>query len=581
MVEIKKKDTFLSWSMLIQVSEGQDPLGLNLRVSARLSSQLLYCITSITPRARYYSFLPWCVADFIEREKGKTGVKSLRDAIISRESMFALGCIAWHDGNSCDDGRLVGSDTLSPLYEMIRNKRINKEEIKYVEQPAFDAYNASIAGLEIYKLESDQEMGQGEEKIQLSFDNIELSELGTKVAESYRESIRKLPVIQNLLTWRTFQIKDISEWGKCGGLCELREGSPPDQKILIDLFFNKVNLKSISHEFRRHTLALLLKAADKMSIEKIALDEDSFNDAVYFNTLRKPSGMIKKILWPSSLEDIATRWRMFQFHFYLSFALESILVTVVNKALSCGIEGFALDELVKELGSRSIVRSVDQILQIGFDKSFLEMTPQEIIACSRIDIKNADRAGSMKLDNEIGIKHVFSERNLYNLIDENALYYTPEGIILSLILLTVVTLRYIKWENTAYGNWLLRAVDDPYKDITVPIILRELRGNVLDFWNTPWRVLAPMLINRFVIRQHVILALDKSWDGSRAFFHADQDIIRQRKPRYEKPTCHNTRFMSAVLILKDLNLLRSDSANEDILKVTSEGKAILENEFSQ
>ena len=59
----------LVWSEMIPAMKGQDPLGLNLRVSARLAAQLLHCITSITPRARYFAFFPRCVADFDRREK--------------------------------------------------------------------------------------------------------------------------------------------------------------------------------------------------------------------------------------------------------------------------------------------------------------------------------------------------------------------------------------------------------------------------------------------------------------------------------------------------------------------------------
>ena len=59
----------LAWSKMVPISQAQDPLGLSLRVSARLASELLHCITSITPRARYFSFLPWCVFDFGRREK--------------------------------------------------------------------------------------------------------------------------------------------------------------------------------------------------------------------------------------------------------------------------------------------------------------------------------------------------------------------------------------------------------------------------------------------------------------------------------------------------------------------------------
>src|SRR5262249_4918559 len=42
----------------------QDPLGLNFRGLAQLSGKLLHCITSITPRARFFSFNPWCVLNY-------------------------------------------------------------------------------------------------------------------------------------------------------------------------------------------------------------------------------------------------------------------------------------------------------------------------------------------------------------------------------------------------------------------------------------------------------------------------------------------------------------------------------------
>jgi hypothetical protein len=322
------------------------------------------------------------------------------------------------------DGRLVGSRTLSPFYERNRDKRVNKKDVKYVDQPAIDAYNASIAGLELFKIETDQTQGLDDEKVQLSFDDIELSDLGKKVAESYGKSIENLPIIKSLASRKTFHIGEISQWGRYGGLCELREGSPPDRKILTDLFLNNVKLKSKSHEFRRNTLALILKTAEKLAKEQVALNENSFNDAVYFDSIKRPDGTIKKIIWPSTLKDIATRWRMFHFHFYLSYALESILVNLVNKALSAGIEGFTFDEFITDLNSRSVIQSIGQILQIEFKKNFFEMTPREIFALSGIEIRSGNAVESNKIDRELGINQLFSERNLHDLISDKSLFRT-------------------------------------------------------------------------------------------------------------------------------------------------------------
>ena len=59
----------LHWTKELPKASENDPLGLELRVSARLSNELLYCITSITPRARYYAFFPWAMQDYNERER--------------------------------------------------------------------------------------------------------------------------------------------------------------------------------------------------------------------------------------------------------------------------------------------------------------------------------------------------------------------------------------------------------------------------------------------------------------------------------------------------------------------------------
>jgi hypothetical protein len=105
----------LHWSEKTANPSEQDPLGLNLRVGARLGAQLLYCITSITPRARYYSFPTWCVADYLDRAKGTALDGGLRMALLLRERALALGCVFDHGGQPCEGGGLIGSRELEPM----------------------------------------------------------------------------------------------------------------------------------------------------------------------------------------------------------------------------------------------------------------------------------------------------------------------------------------------------------------------------------------------------------------------------------------------------------------------------------
>jgi len=100
----------LRWNKKLPSASTQDPLGLNLRPSARLATQLLYCITSITPRARYYAFFPWAFQDYAENEKGKHGDRGITRGVLSREKALVLGAVLHHDRAACDGGALGGSD---------------------------------------------------------------------------------------------------------------------------------------------------------------------------------------------------------------------------------------------------------------------------------------------------------------------------------------------------------------------------------------------------------------------------------------------------------------------------------------
>ena len=565
----------------MQIAEGQDPLGLNLRVSARLGQQLLYCITSITYRARYYSFLPWCFQDYHRRGEVKHDVYSLREAIILREKIFALGCLAYHNGKPCEDGRLIGTNELKPFLNKYQNKAVPFSRAKYVKNVALGVYLASLRGLGLFKQPLINNSPDAEEQDILEFDELELSDLGNQLAKAFGGLINNLTVIKDLPRKKSFSKDLLSQLGMRGGLCEIRKGNPPDRKLLIDIFFNKTKLNSRSHEFRRRTLVMILTLIEKMKKAHISFNKDSFNDSIYYDQIEREDGSIQDVGHPSQLGDIVNRWKMFHFHYYLSFALESLFVSTVDKARAAGLQGFNILEAIRELGSKRVARYLGMILDCEINKSFLDMSPQELFRYAGFNIEKTDVLASRKIAEKIRINHPLSERSLSNILAEESLFFRPEGIAISLILLSVILLRYIKWEETPYGNWLGQAVDDPYKDITLPVVLHEIKSSFQDFWNTPWRVSAPRIINRFVVRLHEVLAFDKSWTGTKAFFHTDQDVIRWHNLNYDEPACGNPRLMNSVQILKDLSLIENDESHPEILCLKKDGKLLLEKELSE
>jgi hypothetical protein len=105
------------WIKQRPLSDVTDPLGMNLRVGARLGGQLLYCITSVTLRARYYSFLPWCMMRYREVQRGTPGDPGMEAAVFSREQALAIGCVAHHEGEACARGGVIGSRLVVRNYE--------------------------------------------------------------------------------------------------------------------------------------------------------------------------------------------------------------------------------------------------------------------------------------------------------------------------------------------------------------------------------------------------------------------------------------------------------------------------------
>jgi hypothetical protein len=250
-------------------------------------------------------------------------------------------------------------------------------------------------------------------------------------------------------------------------------------------------------------------------------------------------------------------------------------------ARSAGLEGTSLEALVKELGQKHVLKRIKDLFDSKITGNFLDLTPKELFALLDVNIERGDVSNSMSFDERLGLGHPLCEASLRNKTVEEEIFFKPESTAISLILLSSVLMRYQRWEYDKFGKWLAQAVEDPFKDVTVPVLLQDLRHRFNDFWKTPWRELAPHIISRFVVRQHEILAYDKSYDGSQSYFHTDQGVIRWHNRDYDRPTCHNPRFRSAVLILKDLSLLSKTEEDGDILQLTSEGKKVLEEELAR
>lgn len=322
------KPILLAWSALVESSAGVDPLGLALRVGAGLTSELLHCITSITPRARYFSFLPWCISDYRSREADQKGARGLRRAIQIREHALVLGCVLHHEGEACVGGALTGSEKAQEWFQEGIPARPDLSRRRFSKNPALAAYFGSLINLGLIR-PTEEQVEDSDEEHELTFDDLELSELGQRVADSYGRAVRNVSSAQRIATSDICASAELREWGKRGGLCEVRQAQAPDREALRELFFS-AGENSEAHLFRRQTLLLLMHFADEFAAHEFALDASALNDATYFGHLVDWSSddAPVPVTCPAALDDIALRWRFYHFHYFCWFALESLFAAV-------------------------------------------------------------------------------------------------------------------------------------------------------------------------------------------------------------------------------------------------------------
>jgi hypothetical protein len=574
----KPTQALLRWSEYVPASDVQDPLGLNLRGLARLGDRLLYCITSITPRARYFSFIPWCVFDYQGREEGKPHALGLRDAIVLREKALTLACVAHHEGDTCSGGALVG--TLEAKRWLSKgNTEADLKRLKLAKIPALNAYFTSLVNLGCFVTDEDTPKADEEsEETPFTFDDVELSPLGLELARRYDSVVGGLPVIRQLSGGsRRCSVEALAEFGKHGGLCELTKAAAADRTLLRDVFFAFADVKGDSHRVRRRSLLLIMELCRQFSAEQWVLSEPDFAGAVYFGELTSNEGHLKFEL-PSALLDVATRWRMFYFHHYVGVALEGLFSWLIAQLETFGLAGATLEELVARLDDLSVRKKLADLLQIDLDKPFGQMTPCDLFDRLGLPHGDFDANFGMAFDQAVRSMQPVAEDTLETLVRDIDYLQSSTGLALPMILMLTTLARYSRWERTSYGKWLANAASDPYLDLVPPVLASGLSRRFDRWWRRDWKELAGFVLSRYVVRQHHAMSYEKSWAGDHCLLQVDGSKVFTTGG-FDKIGMGNPRLHSAVQILKDLGLM--ENAQDGVTYLTKEGKQFLRDELKK
>lgn len=580
----------LRWTKELPSSSTQDPLGLNLRLGARFSAELLHCITSITPRARYFSFYPWAFQDYFENERNTPGDRGLMPGVVARERAMVLGAILHHEGAACTGGALVGSDRTRTA--VARNERTyNVDRFKHLDRNeggAFaQAYKASLVNLQLFESpgqhvsdDVNPDTGELESKAQ-SVEVKKLSGTGMALASAYLASISDTRYVREGWARKSEIDSDVlREFGARAGLCEILESPALDRAPLRDVFFSTTDPdRQSAHQRRRMSLLLLLELIRQTQLAGRTLNRWQFANLTYFGCLLPDEDDPRPapIELPAALTDIQHRWRIFYFHSNLGLGLQTFLVGLV-RALRDKPGGLDREALVSQLAPPAMDAALSDAVETPLPRSFLDLTPRETLALFGVSVQQAlnGEAGALA---KISSADVVSERGLGDLLIDEGCAEEASGVGLAAILIYCTLLRYRCLVEKPYDNWCKAHVSDAYSDVSVPGVLDDLRvGDDRDgWWDRTNRQVLDRLIWRFVVLQHQTMSYERE-RSTAPLFHVDGAKVIGTSMEFSDPSVPNSRFNSAMRILLDLGLA---TEGEDGIELTGEGARFLDQELKR
>ena len=199
------------------------------------------------------------------------------------------------------------------------------------------------------------------------------------------------------------------------------------------------------------------------------------------------------------LLDIATRWKMFYFHHYMSVALEGMFAWVVTQVSEKGLAGASVKELAESLKSATVRKALAELFDFDLTEEFGTSTPSDLFQRFVGEFEELDANIGRFLDEKIRPTNAFSEDRLESVIRNRTCLRAPTGLAVPLLLLGVTLARYAQWDGTEnFRNWLATASTDPYVDLVPPIVTAGLTRHFGQWWKCQWKDLAEFVLWKYV-----------------------------------------------------------------------------------
>jgi len=511
------------WNKPIEESDrALDPLGMN-RVTDRLLNDLLSGITTLTRRARYYSFYTWLIGK-LSKDPSINTVSDFKRNFYDAERIFMLACLA-HEEKSGDHENhksIFGSDKGRRIWkETGRNIDLNFRYFGNKLGGYGQAYQGSLTNIGLVETTDDALYERP-------------TDIGKLVSREFDKLINKTDFL-NFSKKKSIKKGTLLKIGNNICLCRLKDKDSSDREILKSIFFGlSPNFeKNPTIKLRKESLFLILFVIDNLSKYKINITDQYFLDSCYFNEVNDKNEIVD-ISIPDSINETKIYWKIFRSNDYFSFSLES------DESLIqfCKVSGISVS--YKELLNMPLIDVINFLSEINGIKNF-----------------NQNPVQSSKLfDENSKMNSIFNEHKVTNAIElglhsDKFNHYEVLGSWSALML--AVYMRFYWMRKDKKWVWLIRHT---YGDISSARIIEEIeihiRNKSFSFENfLDW------LIKEYVIKRanEVFLGKYSSESRPKSFFHQEGKFYKQDREYFAG--YRNTRFNSVITILEDLGLVDS------------------------
>jgi len=483
---------------------GEDHLGIRY-VAINISDALQPGITSITPRARYWSFFAWVIYDFIQSDYSQDSrfertLSNFKKYLKQQECFFIFANIAVSELNPTESSTsifgLQGIDTLMSVWQ---NSTENVPLTTNYLQASFGGYAAYRNVMKITGVTWPED---NENNIQID----RMTTLGRELAEAFREQIQDTEYYKVYRKSAEQVPKSVLfEYGKKASLIIYEDAKdlPVLQRILIPTDQN--DERGIN---RANSLKFYKYALDHHPDRK---SDTNFWREVFYDVYSPKGELTEEI--PEELRIVALGWEIFQARQYFTYALEGIWAYFLLKLKDSPL---SRRDIIKKMFSTS-----------NFDYDLEKSIITDLIVQCPINLhKRRKLLKNIELINEDTLSSaLILMLDVYHRI-KNRTDFDEFHLIL---------LKLGERRNISLQTWL--DLVDQHKDYST-----------IDLF--------AYIVERFCINQHKLVALEKIMvepHNQTLHFEEDDGVIHFLLP--DMPTFNVLRTFQGVSIAKDIRLI--------------------------